>query len=293
MAVYNVEPYLRQSLDSLVGQRLAPERFEIILVDDKSTDNSLDICREYAARYNNIRLVELPENTPGGVGIPANMGMELARGDYIGFLDSDDFAEPGMFAKLLGAALATDAELAFCSFRMLDQNTQSVIPSYDLKYWRLLFFPGFYDSEEIGQKSVYLRLSPVPWRKIYKRSFLQEQKLAFPQGPYFCEDTAFHWMTSILAREIVHVDEELITHRVGRAGQTTAPDLAERTPDMLEQLLIIKNFLETRNLLPAYGELFESYMLFVLYSCREKLAAHAEKVRALVGPVDVEALFKD
>lgn len=293
MAVYNVEPYLRQSLNSLVGQSLDPAWYEIILVDDKSTDGSLAICREYAAEHGNIHLVELPENTPGGVGIPANIGLKQARGKYIGFLDGDDYAEPDMFRKLLSFALHREADLALCSFRMLDQGTQAVIPSYDLQYWNLLFSHAFGDLDEVSQKSVYLRLSPVPWRKIYKRAWLEKEGLAFPEGDYFCEDTAWHWMTTILARETVQVNEELVTHRVGRAGQTTAPNLAERTPDMLEQLLLIKDFLEKRNLQSTYAEIFESYMLFVLYSCREQLSANADKVRALVGQVDVDALFKD
>ena len=92
--VYNVEPYLKQCMDSVVGQTL--KDIEIICVDDGSTDGSLDILREYAAEDNRIQIIEQKN---AGAGAARNNGMRHATGKYLSFLDSDDFFEPRMLEK--------------------------------------------------------------------------------------------------------------------------------------------------------------------------------------------------
>ena len=92
--VYNVEPYLKQCMDSVVGQTL--KDIEIICVDDGSTDGSLDILREYAAEDNRIQIIEQKN---AGAGAARNNGMRHATGKYLSFLDSDDFFEPTYAGK--------------------------------------------------------------------------------------------------------------------------------------------------------------------------------------------------
>ncbi|MBR3300751.1 MAG: glycosyltransferase, partial [Clostridia bacterium] len=107
--IYNVEKLLKKAVDSLVNQTLSD--IEIILVDDGSPDNCGRIIDEYAKEHSNIVAVH-KEN--GGVSDARNVGMSKATGEYIGFLDPDDFAEPEMFEKLHSCAKENDSDLVFC-----------------------------------------------------------------------------------------------------------------------------------------------------------------------------------
>lgn len=107
--VYNVEPYLRQCLDSIVSQSY--QNLEIILVDDGSPDGCPAICDEYARQDNRIQVIHQKN---GGVSAARNAGLDAATGDWIGWVDSDDWIEPDMYAYLLENALACGADMAVC-----------------------------------------------------------------------------------------------------------------------------------------------------------------------------------
>ena len=107
--VYNVEPYLRRCVDSILAQTY--ENLEIILVDDGSTDRSSAICDEYADKDARVRVIH-KEN--GGSSDARNAGISIAKGKWIGFVDSDDFIEPEMYQELLFASIRNNAEIACC-----------------------------------------------------------------------------------------------------------------------------------------------------------------------------------
>lgn len=218
--IYNVEPWLPQCLQSVADQTLNPGNFEVIMVDDKSTDHCVDICRDFCSRYSNFRLIELPENTPGGAGIPSNIGMDQAKGEYIGFVDSDDYIEPEMFEELLLKAMDTHADLTICDFNIYYQKEKRLAPSNDQKAWKELCGMDFKKApfRLIQQKT--LALSAVPWRKLYRRDFLNEFHIRYPEGDFFYEDNPLHWFAVVQARRIAVLDMPLITHRIGRVGQT-------------------------------------------------------------------------
>lgn len=218
--VYNVEKYLNNCLKSIVNQSLNKNNFEVILVDDKSTDNSLKICREYCKKYNNIHLIELEENTIGGAGIPSNIGIEYANGEYIGFVDSDDYIEPTMFQKMIYKAIKTRADVVICDFRVYYEYDKKEYPSYDQKEWKTLY-NAYYTKSPVRQlKQKALALSPVPWRKIYRKEFLDKFNIRYPEGNFFYEDNPLHWFTIVQARTIEVINNDLIIHRLGRKGQT-------------------------------------------------------------------------
>ena len=101
--VYNVEPYLSACLDSILNQGLDKDDFEIIIVEDCSTDGSLQICKDYSCKYENIILIENDKNI--GLGLTRNKGMECAKGEYIHFVDSDDYLFPNSIQELLSLDL--------------------------------------------------------------------------------------------------------------------------------------------------------------------------------------------
>lgn len=102
----NVSAFVRECLESIVGQTL--KEIEIICINDGSTDNTLDIIQEFAARDSRIRVLDKKNS---GYGDSMNKGLEMARGEYIGIVESDDFVEPGMFEKLYSAAKANDLDI--------------------------------------------------------------------------------------------------------------------------------------------------------------------------------------
>ena len=180
--VYNVERYLRACLDSIVSQTI--NDLEIVIVDDASTDGSLSLVREYEKAYGFITTIALSENTPGGSGIPSNMGIRRARGEYIGFVDSDDWADKSMFEELYCHAMATDADLVLCNFKLYYENENRFYDSYDNERWRFLADRIGSDTFKLITHKDIVQLSSGPWRKLYKRAFLMQNNIRFPEGNF-------------------------------------------------------------------------------------------------------------
>lgn len=172
--VYKVEPYLRKCLDSIVGQTY--ENLEIILVDDGSPDNCGAICDEYAARDERIRVIHQPN---GGLSAARNAGLDMATGEYIGFVDSDDWIEADMYEYLLSGAQRAAADIAVCGlFEELPgrQNCRC--------WWEAETF-----DTESGLEQLFLRkkYSHSAWDKLYRRALFDGVR--FPKGRNF-EDIA-------------------------------------------------------------------------------------------------------
>lgn len=218
--IYNVEPYLAQCLQSIANQTLNSNSFEVIMVDDKSTDKSALIAEEFTKKYNNFRLIRLEENTPGGAGIPSNIGINASRGRYIGFVDSDDYIDPTMFEDMLMMALKEDSDICICDFKIYYEKEKKTVESNDQKIWKK-FIKTVVDKQNISTvKSQMLSLSPVPWRKIYKKSFLDQNNIRYPECEFFFEDNPLHWFVTTRLRKFSIINKALITHRIGRVGQT-------------------------------------------------------------------------
>jgi len=111
--IYNVEPYLHRCLDSLVNQTL--KDIEIICINDCSPDNSLDILKEYAEKDERINIINFEKNQ--GVSVARNTGIEIAKGEYIGFVDSDDYVDLDFYEKLYKKARETDADMVKASLK--------------------------------------------------------------------------------------------------------------------------------------------------------------------------------
>ena len=125
--VYKVEKFLGRCVESVVNQTY--KNLEIFLIDDGSPDNCPQICDEWAEKESRIKVIHL-ENA--GVANARNTALKQISGDYVGFVDSDDYVEPDMYEKLLDTALKNDADITFCSYQINDEdrgeNTVSLIP---------------------------------------------------------------------------------------------------------------------------------------------------------------------
>lgn len=156
-AVYNLEKYLPRCLDALVNQTL--QEIEILCVDDGSTDSAPQIIDEYAKKYpDKVKAFHKPN---GGEFTTRNYGLERAIGEYVTFVDTDDYVEPDWAEKLYNAAKENDADLAVCGFERIDLDTGKVVSTNMTNFG--------HDVKEINNKDDFmLFINPAPWNKIYK-----------------------------------------------------------------------------------------------------------------------------
>ena len=253
---YNIEAYLEECLDSIVNQTLSD--IEIIVVDDGSTDASPDIIAEYAARDERIVPVLLGTNSPGGVATAANAGLDRASSPWVGFADGDDAFEPDAFHRLLQAATTYDADLAMCNYREFSDGSDERMAPADERRWEELDQEFYRLSEDNTRR--FLRFVAVPWRKLYRREFLEQHHIRFPVGDYFFEDNPFHWFCLVQANKIAVVPDVLCYHRVARAGQTMQT-ADERLFRIFEHHETIYQFLESISRLDLYKTTLLSWVI--------------------------------
>lgn len=175
--VYNVEKYLARCLDSLVAQTL--EDIEIICVNDGSTDNSADILAKYAEKDDRITVIT---QSNAGLSNARNAGIDIATGDYIGFLDSDDFIEKDFYEKLYNSVTQHNADVA-CA---------SIIRENEKKRKELIKYDNVVVKSGISEKFALVKAPEhcYVWNKIYKTNVLKEKEIRFIGGLIY-EDMPF------------------------------------------------------------------------------------------------------
>lgn len=185
--VYNAGRYLRRSLDSVLRQTLRD--IEIVCVDDGSTDDSLAILAEYAGRDSRVRVESLCEN--GGVGQARNRGIELAWGEYIYFLDSDDWIDPDYLEAMFSHAVSSGQDIVI--------NANWYV-EYEKPSKRTLWLNPEFVKEDVFYYSpieVQKYLVAVVWCRLFKASFLRDNSIRFPLVKS-AEDVYFVWLSEIL-----------------------------------------------------------------------------------------------
>ena len=206
---FNREQYLPFLFSTLLPQ--AESFHEIIVVDDASTDSSAEIIRSFH-RALPIELLSLPEHS--GPAEARNAGLAKATGDYIAFLDSDDFTAPDLYAHLLKTAKQTSADLVQCGYYYFYEAEKSLIPR--CSKWAKT------DHATLRTFPELLFLDNVIWNKIYRRSMLERYGIRFDSSIKMAEDLPFFFTTLMAAEKIVITDRPLYYYRKGRPGQLTA-----------------------------------------------------------------------
>lgn len=234
--VYNVEDYIEECLDSICNQTL--EDIEIICVDDGSTDNSSSILNNYAKTDSRIKIFT-KEN--GGQASARNLGIEKASGEYIAFVDSDDFIEPEMFEKLYIKAEEDNLDLVMCKIATYDNQTGII--KDNVWYYMLGVFRDF--EKDIfthnDTKDFTCNIAVTPYNKIYKSNLLKNNNILFPEGLIF-EDEKFFFDVYLRAKRVSVVDEFLYYYRVNRKGSTVN---MEKNKDYSDIISISKQIRET------------------------------------------------
>lgn len=214
--VYNVEKFLNKCLDSLVGQTM--EDYEIILVDDGSKDASGRICDDYAERY--PELVRVMHIDNGGQGRARNFGIDTAKGEYLGFVDSDDWVETDMYPKLCQRADETGADVVVCDFMAeFDDGRRKYMKACMQEHW--------------------LSSAGSSCNKIFRKSRVGEVR--FPGGLWY-EDFYFSAMLLLKSARTEFIEEPLYIYRRGQES-TMHNNNAAKNLDMLKIMDMLAEYM--------------------------------------------------
>lgn len=207
LPIYNVSQYLRQALDSVTGQTLRD--LEIICVNDGSTDNSLEIIREYAAKDSRIVVITGPN---GGYGKAMNRGLDRATGEYVGILEPDDYVVSEMYEELYNTASQHNLDLVKADFyrfiHAADGTEQLQLEQLDKtgqRYGRLLC---------PAEDPSCIRFTMNTWTGIYRREFLEQYRIRHNETPGASfQDNGFFFQTFVRARRAMILDKPYYRNR--------------------------------------------------------------------------------
>ena len=179
--IYNTGIFLKKCVQSVIGQTLSD--IEIILVDDGSTDESSRICDELASKDRRIKVIHKKNE---GVSIARNAGIDIAQGEYIGFIDSDDWIERDMYHDLYHKAKETNAEIVMC-----DAITKYADREDEADTITQLKSSGIIKRQDISP-NLLIEIAGSAWRCIYKRTFIEGNNIRFPENLKISEDRIFN-----------------------------------------------------------------------------------------------------
>ncbi len=216
--VYNVKPFLERCVASLLEQQL--EDYEIILIDDGSTDGSGELMDSLARQHGDmIRCLHIDN---GGQGRARNFGIDIARGDYLGFVDSDDWVRPDMYSKLLGRAEETGADVVVCDFlARYEDGREAYEPAALQQHW--------------------LASAGSSCNKIFRRSLVAE--LRFPAGLWY-EDFYFSAVMLLRSGRTEFIREPLYIYRKGHES-TMHNNNAARNLELLTIMDMLEKYMRS------------------------------------------------
>lgn len=208
--VYNAGEYLPCCLDSILAQKFTD--YEIILIDDGSTDNSAALCDKYAAAHAMVRCLHQPNS---GHTAARQNGVRASRGQYIAFVDSDDWVSPEMYGRMCNAAKKTGSDIVHCNFT-------AVMPHKE-KVCGIPFSAGLYNKEQlidtVYPNMIYFGtyfefgIAPNLWNKLFKRDILEKYLFRIPHNIVVGEDGPITYACMLDASRIFFCDEAFYYYR--------------------------------------------------------------------------------
>lgn len=240
--VYNVAEYLPQCMDSLLAQDY--EKLEVILVDDGSKDNSGAICDAYATKDSRVKVIHQPN---GGAAAAKNAGLRAATGEYLTFLDSDDYLEPNVYGYMMDILRSENADAVQCAFRdVWKSRSQDCI-----------IYPGreMVDSDEYLRRLTVDFSCALLWNKLYRRELYEG--VFFEEG-HKIDDEYFTYQGFLKDRKIVFDDRVIYNYRRRASSVMSSPAAAhQRLQDKLDSMkkrrkLVLKHRPQLRKVYDQY-----------------------------------------
>lgn len=237
--VYNVEDYLKKCVESLLNQTMPQTDYNVILVDDGSTDSSGKICDEFQKSHPSVITAMHKKN--GGLSDARNYGMKQAKGKYILFIDSDDYVEPQMFERMYALSQNGNKKIVECNFiwEFEDKSKNDIRLSYK------------------SLKDYLVEGRVVAWNKLYLREWLNEIHVEFPFGKLY-EDQPFFFKLVACLNDIseVAVDQWCEVHYIQRSSSISNSE-TDKITDIIADYSDILNFYSEKNCLDTYHDELE------------------------------------
>lgn len=245
--ICNVEKFLDKCLRSIVNQTLTD--IEIICINDGSKDKSLEIIKNFAKDDERIVVIDKPNS---GYGDSMNKGMSIAKGEYVGIVESDDFINANMFDELFSLAKEYDADIVKSNYNLYWEKSNDVF-----KYYNNLRIENIILDRDIAKEKILWR-APSIWSAIYKRSFLLKNNIKFlstPGASY--QDTSFNFKIAALADRVVLTPAAYLNYRQDNSNSSVKIATKEKVMMLHKEYDEIKSFVEQMNL----DELRQAYIV--------------------------------
>ena len=247
--VFNAEKFLGACLESILNQTL--QDFEVIAVDDCSTDNSIVVAENFLERFGGrLKIISLPKNSGSGA-VPRNEGLKFSRGEYIFFMDDDDLLMPDALKTLYDAAEKFSADVVHTEqgFTCDEDNPKNLTHVW-LVQPSCVYNKIFTESDDLAERmKIYLRggYCVFPWAKFSRRDFLLANEIKFPHVK-ICEDTLWTIQIICLAKNFLFVPPPLYVQRlnagsVTRAKKSPEQDLTFRAKTLLRGADCLEEFM--------------------------------------------------
>lgn len=254
LTVYNTANVLRETLDSIFAQTF--KDFELICVNDGSTDDSLSILNEYANLDSRIRIIS-QENA--GVSSARNKGLSLANSTYTLILDSDDIFLPDMFEKLVKKADKTNSDIVVCSSCEYDGESYESSPAPWALKLNLIPTGKSFEVKDVSSH-LFEAFMGWPWDRLYRTQFIKDSGLFFPEDMANSEDGVYVYGLLYRASSIAIIPDVLIKHRSSRSGSVS--NSRDKDPECFyEAICRIKNDLKQLGMYELLGRSFLNWAL--------------------------------
>lgn len=234
--VYNVKSYLKKCVDSVINQTY--KDLEIILVDDGSTDGSSEICDQYKTIDSRIKVIHKKN---GGLSDARNCGIDISKGEYITFLDSDDWVDENIYKILYDALKKYDVNISICKLKQVCSEDEKLDVSKD----NIII----YSSLELSKKLYYNNNTIIQivgaCNKLYKKNVFKNKR--FPYGKFY-EDGFLIPILLNEAKNVAYIDKELLYYRQ-REGSITHKKFSEKTLECIEVYEYLINYYKNNRLI--------------------------------------------
>lgn len=258
--VYNVENYLVRCLDSIIKQSYT--NLEIILVDDGSTDSCYKICDDYATKDNRILVFHLENH---GAATARNFGVEKATGEYLFFVDSDDYIENDSIEKMLKLSNNGEKDIIYCDYNVAYSNDL-------IEKRKLIPF-------SISNNKAHILAIPAPWGRLIKRSFYIKCKVKFLEGKCF-EDNAIMPLVSALANSYNYLEEPKYYYFQREGSALNNSYYNSKWEDIFEVLEYLYQGFVNKGLFDKYRDELEFiYIEYLLHAANLRFIKYKEGIK--------------
>lgn len=266
MPVYNSESYMKKSIDSVLNQSL--REIELICINDKSTDGSLVMLKEIQKRDSRLKIIDNRKNVGPGEG--RNRAMKKSMGNFILFVDSDDWLELDACEKLYKIAKSKKAEVVYIRPKII-YGKKVILDK------RLFKGNEVENKDEVFRKNLRREIAWAPWSKMIRRDLIIENKIAFPPI-HIAEDMVFSVKVLALAKKISECKDYLYNYLIREGSLMSYKNSQRRIENYFESIKLVRDFMVKNKIFEKYEKDFLHFKFYnylaiygVMYSSSEKI----------------------